>query len=268
VDLESIAMNLPLAGFPQPSPSPVPEIGREGLLAGGDPTGIRVAQPGNSETLGLITVGAGAGGFVRNAMLLAMQGVDQLSMMMAVVLSVQRDGNTDPGDENTTFPIRAEITFSQGGTGAALEVDFINGALLSLPASNLRLQAFIDTTDDLAQYPVKVAAMASYLPVPHARQAQRTLRASLAAAQQLGSSTILAIPRFAQTVTLLSDSPGTQFTLSQCTDRLGANVIVQQTIPASPPCFDIPLINEARYLKVANLSAGAVKLRALFGLYV
>jgi hypothetical protein len=261
-------MNHPLAGYPQPSAAPVPEIGREGLLAGGDPTGIRVAQPGNSETLGLITVGAGAPGFVRQATLLNMQGVDQLSTMVAIALGVQRDGNTDPGDENTTFPVRAEITFSQGGTGASLEVDFINGAILSLPASNLRLQAFIDAPDADAQYPVKVIAMASYMPVPHARQAQRTLRATLAQAQGVGSSVVLPIPRFAQTVTLLSDSPAATFTLSQCTDKLGANVIVQQTIPVSPPCHDIPLVNETRFLKIANLLNAGVKLRAVFGLYV
>ena len=231
-------------------------IGRDGMLAGGQPA---VAQPGQSSTIGRSVSGA----IVRRSQLLRVQGEDAVAANVTVVLTISSENNPGgAGTENETPACFASITFGVGGTSADVEVDFLNGALITVPASRLDLTAFLDVPDQDVQTEVRVGAFVSYLPVT--RAAQRTLRVNgLANA----ASVILAVPKFAKHVQLLS-SPASTFLLEQAVDAAAGTVVSVSATLATPPYTEIPLLGETRYVRITNTGGAPVNLRALFGLFL
>ncbi len=235
----------------------VRELGRDGLLAGGAPA---ITQPGQSEALG---PDPKTGVFTRRVDLLRCEGEDALAMNTTVVLSLDRENPPTEAARNQTYPVFASILFGVGGTATRCEVDFLNGAVITLPCSSIFLAAQLDVPDDEVLFPIVARAFISYLPMANSRQSQRTLRATLG----IGASVVMPVPMFGQIVTLLGSAPGSAFVLEQYRDALATMLVATQPVPAVPPNYDIPLANETRYVKITN-TGPITTVRAIFGLYL
>jgi hypothetical protein len=247
----------------QRDPYAPPIFAQDGLLAGGNPN---VVQPGQSEQLGLDPK---TGSVTRKSQLLRCQGEDAVAVNTTVVLAIAPDGNVTPGAENETPPCFARITFGVGGTSADVEVDYINGAMVSVPASRLDLTAHLDMTEaEIQQNPPRAARVGAFVCyIPMTRGAQRTKRTG---ALDLNASVIIEIPKFAKSLTLLSTLTAAAALLEFSTDALAANIIAQVGVVTNNlPTQVVPVLpNEARYVKLTNLALAGVSFRAVFGLYL
>lgn len=243
-----------------------PSFYGSGLLGG-------IAQPGQSELVG----DTPDGGRVLRMTLINLLGDDAYAEVNTVVLFATRatpGPGANPNEENETLPLVARATFGTGGTQAVVEVDFVNGAMFSLPGSFLRVDAVVDVPNPDAVPPGGLAAVnagvfVGYLPISNsARAAMRTLRPGLVAAN--GNTGLLPIPNFANSVSVLADVVAATYTLEQFQDAAGALLISTTTVPASPgrEAQSIPIANAARYVRLTNDNATASTPRIPFNLYV
>lgn len=203
---------------------------------------------------------------LRERSILDCAGLDQLSTMVTIALSLERSGVIGLGEENDTPPVVAIIAFGVDGHRMELECDFVDGQLLTVPASSLRVSARIDLPFDAEFNPVKAGAVLGYF--PHGgRGAQRTVTSELAALGDApDNATVFAIPAFAQNVSFLV-SPSAAFAVEQLSDLAGTLVLATETI-AAPPVRIMSIANRARYLRVTNPAAAPATISAIFGLSV
>lgn len=203
----------------------------------------------------------------RTAPILDCIGLDSLSAMVTIALSVSRTGNISAGETNDTPPVVAVVDFGVEGHRMSLECDFVNGTLLSIPASSLRVSARIDLPSDEDDFNVVLAgAILGYF--PHGgRGAQRTITSELTAvAGNPANIATFPIPAFARDVSFLL-APSAAFTVQQLSDAAGTVVLAAETV-AAPPVRVMSIANRARYLRVTNPAAAPATISAIFGLSV
>ena len=240
-----------------------PSFYSSGLLGG-------IRQPGQSEILG----DTPDGGRVLKQTLINLLGDDPYAEVVTVVLFATRDFPAVAGQENETVPLVARATFGVGGTQGTVEVDFINGAMFSLPSSFLRVDALIDIPNpDVVPEgelsPVNAGIFVGYLPIGHsARAAMRTLRPGPLAEDD--ATDLLPIPNFANNMTILATDTTAVYVLEQFQDFAGTILVAASVIPASPAreLANIVVANAARYVRLTNTNDTASTPRIVFNLYV
>lgn len=236
----------------------IPQLGVDGLLAGNG-----VAQIGQSETLGPLP----GGGFSAKVDLIRAQGgSDALALVNTIALTIAREGNIDLGLDNQTPPVKAVITAGQGGSSAMVfEVDFINGMVLSVPASSLSLSALIDTdTMDAFDVPVRVSAFVTYLPRPGSTPVRRTLRTG---PMGIGAAVVQDLPKFATSLQLMATTAAATFTVQQYRDKLLTQLVAVTTLAVAPPYQEIPIAQDTRYVNIINTTGGVLaNVQALYRL--
>ncbi len=221
--------------------------------------GSGISQPGQSEEIG-DTLDANP---VRDlkATLLNLECPDMYAAQVTVVLGVPTlQQPTSPAAEQDTPPIFARITFGIGGTQTGIDVDWINGQMLSLPGSFVRLDAVLDLQQfavipDVGDIPrVIVPAMAGHLPVGQNRAPQRSLFLGDIGANS--ESARVPIPNFAASIEATNADPAAAGPISirQYADAAGTVLLSDSIlIPFGP----LQLSNRARYASIVN-GAGAL----------
>lgn len=228
--------------------------------------GEGVVQAGQSEVIGRTQ----DGGLLRSVSLVNAECESMYAAIMTVVLTATRFlPAASPGTENEGLPMFARVSFGNGGTQSTgqLEVDYINGAMFSLPAGFLRVDAVLeDSVPDDTLIGMNAAAFLGYYPLGKARQAQRTrVLGDVAAA----AAVIVPVPFFATRFEVFSVVPGTTYTVEQLADAAGLVVLSSCTLPAPAPHLVVPLVNATRYVRLTN-TAGVASggTRAVFQLSV
>ena len=226
-------------------------------LLGGD----GVVQSGQSEQIGPTKTG----GFVPEVDLIQAECPSMYSMMITIVLALRLANPPDTaGEENEIPPLVAVISFGAGGTQTDLEADYIDGAIVSLPAAWLRVKARIDTDDQ--DIPAVIAgAFVGYYPSGRSREAQRTRRLGVVAD---AASAIVEVPFFANRIEVHGDVVGSTFTVEQAPDAVAATILSAVSLPAPGQILQTPLVNAARYIRVTNTSGGPRNIRTVFPLAV
>jgi hypothetical protein len=244
-------------GAYSPQRHEVRQLGRDAMLAGGDPG---VVQPGQSELLGPLP----GGSFVSRVDLLRCEGVDALAMNTTIALALSRPNAPTQEQLEETPPVKAIILFGVGGTAATAEVDFIDGALLTLPASTVILSAELDGVTQADNPPlVEARAFLAYLPIGHVRPAQRTLRQTIGA----GATAVFPVPSFSHSFQVFGGQNA--YTVVQSSDLAGADVIQTDVIaPPYPPHAVMPMTNQTRFVRVTNPGGVAQRVSLIFGLYL
>jgi len=235
-----------------------------------------VAQTGQSEILGLVPpdtlVGAqNPPSFRRETTLIQGECEDKYASMVTVVLHMTR---VTPvaivGQSNEGLPAFARVSFGNGGTQSEkqLEVDYLHGAMFNVPGAFLRVDAVLeDSVPDDTQISMNVSAFVGYLPMGRTRNAQRTrVIGTIAPA----ASIVVPIPFYSSRVEVQGNVLGATFDIEQFPDfaALPATLLTAVAVPAPLPFFSVPLVNQARYIRVRNTSGAAVDARATFHLTV
>jgi hypothetical protein len=99
------------------------------------------------------------------------------------------------------------------------------------------------------------------------RNAQRTRLTGTIAP---GASVVIPIPFFSSRVEVQANALGATFDIEQFPDFAAApaTLLTAVAVPVPLPLFSVPLVNEARYIRVRNTSAVPVDARATFHLTV
>lgn len=197
-------------------------------------------------------------------------GLDELACMVTIAFNLKRLGPVAPGEENDMPPIVAHVSWGVDGARMDVDVDVVNGTMIAVPASSLRVDVELDmlaadVDDDTGQ--VQVGAVMGYMPRGQ-HDAQRTLSADLAAVAETPANVVLLpVPEFAKSVTFLVQ-PTATFKLEQLDDAAGTVVLstIAAVAPAVPPTVVFPLANRTRYLRLTNAGAAALLVSAVFGL--
>lgn len=226
--------------------------------------GEGVAQQGQSEVLGRNP----DGNWIRRVTLLNCECDPKLAQMVTIMLCLARrtPAQTIP-EENETLPLFARVHFGNGGTQSRgqLEVDYVNGAAFAVPAGFIRLDAHLEDDEPETQIGIEAGAFMGYFPHVRTRSPQRTLPLG---AMEPSDPVIVRIPYFADRVELMPTVLGATFQLEQLVDAAGTIVVGNVAIPAAAPVHAVPLVNQARYIRVTNTSMAATGARAIFQLTV
>lgn len=208
----------------------------------------------------------------RNTVINCQGQFDELATMVTIAFNLKRLGPTTAATVNDVPPIVAHVSWGVDGARMDVDVDVVNGTMIALPASSLRVDVEIDLPADAADFgSVQVGAVMGYMPRGQ-HDAQRTLSAELAAAEDppvASGTALIAVPEFAKNVTFLIE-PTATFQLEQLADSAGALVLstIAAVAPAVPPTVVFPLSNRTRYLRLTNTGGADVLVSAVFGLAV
>jgi len=252
--------------------SDTPPYTPDEALLGGD----GVVQTGQSEILGFVPADTLVGSqnpasFRRSATLLQGECEDKYSRMVTVVLSMTRNTPVAiAGAANEGLPAYARVSFGNGGAQSEkqLEVDYIHGAMFNVPGAFLRVDAVLeDSVLDDSQISMNVQAFVGYLPMGRTRSAQRTRLAGTIAP---GASVVVPIPFFSSRVEVQSNVLGTTFEIEQYPDfaALAPTLLTAVAVPPPLPLYSVPLVNQARYIRIRNTSGAPADARATFHLTV
>lgn len=250
---------------------PRPYAPDEALLGGEG-----VAQTGQSEILGLVPADTLVGSqnpasFKRSATLIQGECEDKYASIVTVVLFMTRNTPVlNPDEANEGLPAFARVSFGNGGAQSEkqLEVDYINGAMFNVPGAFLRVEAVLeDSVPNNSQISMNVSAFVGYLPMGRTRNAQRTRLTGTIAP---GESVVIPIPFYSSRVEVQANVLGTTFEIEQFPDFVAApaTLLTAVAVPAPLPLFSVPLVNEARYIRIRNTSGAPVDARATFHLTV
>lgn len=250
---------------------PRPYTPDEALLGGEG-----VVQTGQSEILGLVPADTLVGSqnpasFKRSTTLIQGECHDKYARMVTVVLFMTRNTPVvNAGEENEGLPAFARVSFGNGGAQSEkqLEVDYIHGAMFNVPGAFLRVDAVLeDSVPDDSQISMNISAFVGYLPMGRTRSAQRT---RLAGTIPAGASVVVPIPYYSSRVEVQANVLGTTFVIEQYPDlaALAPTLLTAVAVPAPLPLFSVPLVNQARYIRIHNTSGAPADARATFHLTV
>lgn len=191
------------------------------------------------------------------AILIDCVGDDELAAGFQIACEVvPADGTVD----GKIPPVVGLIEWGTDGSTETAEFDFVNGTVISVAGSSVRVKARYEMPP-AADHPVPaiVRAHIGYFPKP-AAPAQRTL-GGLAVAS---ASVVVSVPKFARFVRVLR-APLVSTTLTLANEA-GADVGVYG--PSVDPVLALPLPNDARTATLLNGGAVAANLRAVFELWI
>lgn len=166
------------------------------------------------------------------------------------------------------YDLYAEVVWGIGKSECTAEVDIGKGVLLGLNANTVRVNAIYARTaaDPPGQSPpAGVMIYAHALPgMGGNARAQRTRICGSAIAQN-ASTGVVAIPAFAKDVIVLGT---TGASVSLETTFYGADPAAAAIASSGSSGSAIAIPNGAEWIKVKNLAADPVGIRAVFGLYL
>lgn len=235
------------------------QLANESLLGGEG-----IAQAGQSEVIGR----SPDGNWIRRVTLLNCECDPKLAQMVTIMLTLTRrtPALTVP-QENETLPLLARVHFGNGGTQSRgqLEVDYVNGAAFAVPAGFIRLDCELEAGEPETDLGIEAAAFMGYFPHVRTRSPQRTIPLG---ALEPSDAIIIPIPYFADRVEIMPTVLGATFSVEQLVDFAGTIVVGAVAIPAAAPVHAVPLVNQARYVRITNTSLAATGARAIFQLTV